>query len=54
MQSPSTEGQVEIKFRREKTVRIQVAAFGLKNDLLLTRDVDKGWATPITLISRTR
>ena len=54
MQRPSTEGLEEIKFRRKKKGGIQVAAFGLKNDLLLTRHVDKGWAKPITLISQTR
>ena len=31
-----------------------VAAFELKNNQLLTRPVDTGWAMPITLISQTR
>lgn len=42
------------KVSQKKIGGIQVAAFGLKNDLLLTRHVDKGWAKPITLISQTR
>jgi hypothetical protein len=42
------------KVSQKEKRNAQVAAFELKNNQLLIRPVDTGWAKPITFISRTR